>query len=52
MNRKLRTRHRWLILVVALVAGTVAVLAIAFREAPALDDGPVLGARTVKVHHA
>lgn len=45
MIRKLRTRHRWLFLLTALIAGLVAVAAIATRRQPPIDpDAPRLGA--------
>jgi hypothetical protein len=43
MNVKLRRRHRWLTLAVALAAGAVLVASLLARRTPPVDDGPALG---------
>ena len=43
MNVKLRRRHRWLTLVVALAAAIVLIASIVARRTPPVNDGPTLG---------
>lgn len=43
MIRKLRTRHRWMVLLVAFVTGVLAAVALTGRQAPPRQDAPALG---------